>query len=129
MSRPAAYTDLSDYERKGHVVATIPATHITRFPSLGQHLLAALAEASRLGLAIEDDDIVIVKTDAELNAALKTAQRGWDAHRDYYEQARAGEPLETWKHYGTKSHARAEGLPVPEFDEDGYATFPAEVAS
>jgi hypothetical protein len=129
MSRPTTHADLPDYARKGHVVATIPATYITRYPSLGQHLLAALAEAERLGLTIEDDDIVIQKTDDELDAALKSAQNSWDTSQRWYDEAANGEVIDSWKQYSVKSHAKAEGLLVPEFDDAGNAVFDVEAVA
>ena len=126
MSRPTSHADLSDYVRKGHVVASIPATFITRYPSLGQHLLAALAEAERLGLPIDEDDIVIPKTDDELDAALKSAQHSWDTSHRWYAEARNGEVIDSWKRHSVITHATAEGLPVPKFDDAGNAIFDVE---
>lgn len=127
MTRPTTYDDLDEYNRKGHVVASIPTDYITTYPSLGMHLLAALTEADRLGLARDGNDIVIPLTGGELDSKLKSAQRSWDSSTEWYQQAVSGAPVEQWKRYSTVCHAKAEGLPVPEFDEDGFATFPAEV--
>lgn len=126
MSRPTTHADLPDHVRKGHVVATIPATFITRYPSLGQHLLAALAEAERIGLTIDEDDIVIPKTDGELDAALKSAQHSWDTSQRWYDEVSNGEVIDSWKRYSVITHAKAEGLPVPKFDDAGNAIFDVE---
>ena len=129
MSRPTSHADLPDYARKGHVVASIPATFITRYPSLGQHLLAALAEAERLGLVIDGDDIVIPKDDDELDVALRSAQSSWDTSKRWYDEARNGEVIDSWKRHSVITHARTEGLPVPGFDEFGNAIFDAEAVA
>lgn len=118
MSRPVTHDDLPEYDLKGHVVATIPATHITRFPSLGQHLLAALAEASRIGLTLDGDDIVIDKTVDELDAHLKSRQSLWDYAQARYEKAAAGEPIESYMHYSVNQFAKDEGLPAIEWPDE-----------
>lgn len=126
MSRPITFDDLPDYYRNGHVVASIPTGYITRYPSLGQHLLAALAEADRLGLSLVGDDIVIPLTDDELSSNLRQVQRNWDAGNAWYEEAMvSGSVTPDYRRYSVTSFAREEGRPVPTFDEDGHATFPA----
>lgn len=116
MSRPETIDDIDDYARAGHVVATIPPDHITAFPSLGQHLLAALAEAERLGLARVGNDIVIPLTDDELAEKLSNAQRHWDYQRESYEMWIAGTiPVDGMKSYRealAAQHAKREGLPL-----------------
>jgi hypothetical protein len=116
MTRPTSHADLTEYALKGHVVATIPATFITRFPSLGQHLLAALAEAQRLGLTIDGDDIVIDKTEAELDSAVKSAQTSWDYDLKFYERWIAGtladDSMRSYYESSARRFAKAEGLPV-----------------
>lgn len=126
MSRPTTHADLPDYVRKGHVVATIPATYITRFPSVGMHLLAALEEAERLGLQIDGDDIVVPKSRDELDSELRNAQTLWDTHKRWYDEVSNGEVIDSWKRYSVITHAKAEGLPVPEFDDAGNAIFDVE---
>ena len=44
MTRPATYDDLPKHRTEGHLVADIPVARITAYPSLGMHLLAAIAE-------------------------------------------------------------------------------------
>lgn len=116
MTRPYSPEDLEAYELKGHRVATIPSTYITRYPSLGQHLLAALAEAERLGLVIDDGDIIIPLTEKELDIKLKSAQDSWDfgkrVHDKYLEDGVWPDHAWSWGHY-----LRAEGIDVPKKDE------------
>jgi len=114
MTRPETIDDLTPYERQGHDVATITPANITRHPALGQHLLAALAEAERLGLEIVEDTIRIPLTDDEQAARVATAQRNWDTGKSYYDRAVAGEPLETWAHYTVKRWCKDEGIDIPE---------------
>ena len=127
MSRPATHDDLDTYARKGHVVATIPSTFITTYPSLGQHLLAALAEAQRLGLTIVEDAITIPLTADELDTRLSNAQNSWDYQQGKYRAIETGEILESWQRYGVIEWAKGEGLPLPTFDEGGLAIFPETV--
>lgn len=122
MSRPTTHDDLEDYVRKGHVVASIPSTYITRYPSLGQHLLAALAEADRLGLTVTTDgDIVIDLTTDELDTQLKSAQRSWDYDEASYRKAVAGEPIEQWRRSGVDRWARTEGMDPVAWDASAVA--------
>lgn len=87
-TRPITHDDLPDYARQGHLVALIPGDYLTRYPSLGQHLLAAIAEAERLGLRhTSDGRIEIPRTEVELDKALEQAQRSWDMDKERYEQA------------------------------------------
>ncbi|MEO5317634.1 hypothetical protein PV761_03435 [Arthrobacter sp. CC3] len=116
MTRPTSPADLEDYQTRGHRVATIPSDYITRYPSLGQHLLAALAEAGRLGLAIEDGEIVIPLTETELDNKLQSAQRSWDAGKELHDKYLAdGE----WPKYSYVwgSYLTAEGIATPEKPE------------
>lgn len=79
MSRPSSHDDLTDWQRQGHLVALIASDYITRYPSIGQHLLAAVAEADRLSLLREDDGTIrIPLTAGELDAKLRSDQRSWD---------------------------------------------------
>jgi len=118
MARPQAWEDLEDYARKGHVIASIPSTFITRHPSLGAHLLAALAEAGRLGLTVEGDEIVIEQTTEERAAALASAQRSWDYSHEKYEAWIAGtladDGLRSFYEHGAARFAKSEGLPLPD---------------
>ena len=89
MARPTTHDDLPDYQRAGHIVANIESEYVVKYPSLGQHLLAALAEAERLGLTVEAGVITLPKTTDELDEALTNAQRLWDNSADRYEAALA----------------------------------------
>lgn len=92
MSRPSTHDDLPDYTRQGHLVAHVPSDYITRYPSLGQHLLAALAEADTLGLVrTPEGRIEIPRTDEELDQSLEQAQRSWDYNLRRYEGVLAGD--------------------------------------
>lgn len=114
MARPSNPSDLDKWQLRGHVIATIPSDHITKYPSLGQHLLAALAEADRLGLDRDGDDIVIPLTEAELDAKVKSAQRSWDYDKATYEAALAGEDIEGWRLSSMHNWCKAEGIEIPE---------------
>lgn len=112
MSRPESHDDLSDWQRQGHLVAQIPSDYITRHPSLGQHLLAALAEADRLGLTLDaDGSIRIPQTDDELDAQVKAQQRSWDYSAERWEKSMAGdaEACPTYMRYTVDAWAKAEG--------------------
>ena len=128
MTRPTTHDDLPDYRRQGHLVAHIPSDYVTRWPSLGQHLLAALAEADRLGLTRAGDGrIEIPLTDKELDDALKSAQRSWDTSAEWYATARDGGEVETWKRNSIDNWARQEGRdPI---DWDAFESERAEVES
>ena len=117
MSRPESPEDLEEYYRRGHEVATIPSDYITRFPSLGMHLLAALAEAERLGLQVENGAITIPLTQEELDAKIKSAQRSWDTGKEMHDKYLAdGE----WPKYSYvwNSYLLAEGIEAPTKPED-----------
>lgn len=115
-TRPTTFDDLNDYERAGHIVATVNSDFIVKHPSLGMHLLAAISEAPRLGMVVEDGVISVPLTDAELEAKLTAAQRSWDASRDWYEAARAdAAATESWKRHSVDRWATAEGLPAIEW--------------
>lgn len=116
MSRPEGYDDLPDYQREGHLIARIPSDHITRYPSLGMHLLAAIAEADRLGLVINDDRIEVPPTDEELDAALAQQQRSWDTAHEWYAAAVNGDEVETWKRNTVNNWARKEGRDPIDWD-------------
>ena len=93
MARPETHDDLYDHQRQGHLVAIIPSEFITRYPSLGHHLLAAIAEADHLGLIRDDDGAIrIAQTDGELDAKLDSAQRSWDYSAERWEKSMAGDP-------------------------------------
>ena len=128
MARPESFDDLPKYARQGHLVCTVPKDYLTAFPEVGGHLLAALMAADKAGMERDGDDVVIPLTDAERAQKLETSQRSWDHSHDLYERASAGEPLDRWQRYDARNHATAEKLPVPEFDEDGFATFPGPVS-
>ena len=87
MARPTTHDDLPDYIREGHRVAHVEAAFVVAYPSLGQHLLAALAEAERLGLTVEAGTITLPKTTEELDEALANAQRTWDHSAERYDAA------------------------------------------
>lgn len=112
MSRPESHDDLSDWQRQGHLVALIPSDHITRHPALGQHLLAAIAEADRLGLVREEDgSIRIPFTTEELDAKVAGEQRSWDYNHERYEKSIAGdvEACPTYMRNSVDMWAVAEG--------------------
>ena len=112
MSRPETHADLPQYERGGHQVATVTADYVVKYPSLGHHLLAALAEAERLGMSIEDGVISIPKTTDELDAALAQRQRMWDNSAERYAKAAADPesvPESYWRG-DVDRFAAAEGL-------------------
>lgn len=110
-TRPTSHDDLPDYQRQGHLVAQIPADHITRYPSLGQHLLAALAEADHLQLVRTPDGAIrIPRTTEELDASLAGAQKNWDTSARWYEDARMDPAaVEVWKRSSVDHWAKAEG--------------------
>lgn len=118
MARPTTHDDLPDYLRAQHSVAHIEAEYVVKYPSLGQHLLAALAEAERLGLTVEAGAITLPKTDEELDNALTQAQRSWDVSAERYEKAVVDpESVEVgiWRKI-TNDWARENGLPEVEWD-------------
>ncbi|MDR7253753.1 hypothetical protein J2X46_002743 [Nocardioides sp. BE266] len=103
---------MSDWQRQGHLVAQIPSEHLTRHPALGAHLLAAVAEADRLGLIREaDGSIRIPLTDDELDVKVKSEQRSWDWNAERWEKSMAGdtEVCPTWARSGVDAWAKAEG--------------------
>jgi hypothetical protein len=116
MTRPVNTEDLPDYERKGHLVARIESSYITRHPSLGQHLLAALAEADHLGLVVDDGEIIIPLTEAELDRKVKSAQDSWDFGKEVYEKFIEDGvwPERAWS-WG--AYLRAEGIAAPTKEE------------
>ena len=116
MTRPSSPADLKDYETKGHTVARIESAHITRHPSLGQHLLSALAEADRLGLVIDDGEILIPLTEEEPDRKVKSAQDSWDFGKDVYEGfLKSGVwPERSW---GWAAYLSAEGIEAPKKEE------------
>ena len=114
MARPENHEDLDDWTRKGHIVATVHSEHLTRFPSLGMRLLAALAEAERLGLTLQDGEITIPPTAEELDKKLETHQRSWDYNLARWQRLVAGEELKDWEHTAAIDWAKTEGLDVPE---------------
>jgi hypothetical protein len=119
ITRPTSYDNLADYQREGHLVAQITAEYAVRFPSLGQHLLAALAEAKHLGLEVEDGTIRIARTTDELDASLASEQRSWDHIRDYYLKA-VDDPAsitEPYRRGWVDTFATNEGLPAIEWPE------------
>lgn len=119
MSMPQTIEELSEWQKKGHTVATIPADYITKYPSLGMHLLAALAEAEHLGLTITDGEIIIPLNDDEIATKIKSAQDSWTYGKNAYEKF-----LEdgTWPKYTSLwfEYLNAEGIERP--------TKPAEVS-
>lgn len=116
MTRPSSPEDLEEYNRRGHSVATIPADYITRHPSLGMHLLAALAEAERLGLQVENGEITIPLTDEELDYKVKAAQRSWDSGKELYEKYLADGEWPKY-YYIWSSYLTAEGIESPKKPE------------
>jgi hypothetical protein len=88
-TRPETHEDLPDYLTEGHMVALVAADYLVRFPTLGLHLLAALGEAKGLGLHVTDEGkVMLPKSDAELNTALRQQQETWDRARANYNEAR-----------------------------------------
>ncbi len=90
MSRPI---DLPEYQREPklllHYDTELAATH----PSVGVHLMAAAAEAQRLGLILGVDGgsgiavVRVARSADELAKALEAAQKGWDADLARYDKA------------------------------------------
>ena len=82
------------------------------------HLLAALAEAERLGLQVGDGgEIKIALTDEELDNKVKSAQRSWDAGKEMHDKYLAdGE----WPQYSYvwNPYLTAEGIEAPTKPED-----------
>jgi len=109
-TRPKSVADLTEWDLRGRTIATIDSQHLVKFPSLGLHLLAALAEAERLGLTVKDGEIVDPLTDEEIGAKVIAKQKSWDYDRAAYEKARGGEPVESWRRYQVDNFAAAEGL-------------------
>lgn len=120
MARPANHADLPDYVREGHRVAHIEAEYVVKYPSLGQHLLAALAEAERLGLDVEAGTITLPKTTEELDKELADAQQSWDYSHERYANA-ASDPSVVepgiWRKI-TNDWARENDLPEIEWDAE-----------
>lgn len=119
MARPETHADLSEWQRQGHLLATIPSDFITRHPSLGQHLLAAIAEADRLGLPrTSDGEIRIPKTDDELDVALRSEQRSWDYNAERWAAATNGDPDACIPalRYSVDAWAKAEGRDAVDWD-------------
>jgi hypothetical protein len=116
MTRPTSIEDLDDYDRKGHRVATITSTYITRYPSLGMHLLAALTEASRLGLDVDDEEITIPLTEGELAANIKRAQDSWDRGKAMYDKYLEDRE---WPKYPSTwfAYLKTEGIAIPNKEE------------
>jgi|GEM_PF-5605907 len=116
MTRPSSTEDLDEYDVRGHRVATIPSHYITTYPSLGMHLLGALAEAGRLGLDVEDGEITIPLTEKELATKIKSAQRTWDlgkgVYEKYLEDGQWPDSYWVWSAY-----LKAEGIAVPKKPE------------
>lgn len=127
MSRPDSHDDLIDWQRQGHLVAQIPSEHLTRHPSLGAHLLAAVAEADRLGLVREDDgSIRIPLTDDELDAKVKSEQRSWDYNAERWEKSIQGDPeaCPTYMRSTLDAWAKADGRDLVD-----WAALDAEVSA
>lgn len=117
MSRPAVAADIDAYYLKGHTVAVIHSENLIRYPSLGKHLLASLAEAAHLGLEVGEGEIIIPLTDEEIARKIETEGRSWDFGKEAYEKyLNDGEwPKYTylWDKYLT-----AEGIEAPTKPED-----------
>lgn len=120
-TRPECHEDLEDYQTNPHVVAKIDAPYLVRYPSLGLHLLAALNEAKTLGLRVSNDgEILLPRSDVELNAALRQAQSVWDGNRDRYLRA-AADPAsitEGYQRNWVNRFAEAENLPAIVWDAE-----------
>lgn len=117
MSRPTSPDDIEEYYRRGHRVAEIPADYITRYPSLGMHLLAALAEAERLGLTVKDGEITIELTDEELDRKIQSAQRSWDVGKEMHDKYLADGEWPQY-YYLWDAYLKAEGIEKPKKPED-----------
>lgn len=119
MSRPESHDDLTDWQRQGHLVAQIPSEFLTRHPALGAHLLAAVAEADRLGLVREEDgSIRIPLTDDELDAKVRSEQRSWDYNAERWEKSMQGdaEACPSYLRYSVDQWARSEGRDAVDWD-------------
>jgi len=117
MSRPTTYDDLPDYARQGHLVATIAAEFVVKYPSLGQHLLSALAEAERLGMTVQGGEIRLERTTEELDEALANHQRIWDNAEERYRKAFADPSTVEGVWQGiVNRHAADEGYPAIDFE-------------
>lgn len=116
-TRPKTIEDLTEWDRRGHHVATVTANQIVNYPSLGQHLLAALAEAERLGFDVKDGEIVIPLTAEELEKKLEQKQRAWDNDQADYRKALAGEPTYAWRRNTIDAWAKGEALEPVNWDE------------
>lgn len=113
MARPSMHEDLEDYQRQGHLVASIPTDYITRFPTLGVHLLNALIEAELLGLEVDGGQIRLDRTTEELDEALAAAQRNWDNIQGYYDRATETPWFdEEYRRSWVDRHAKENGLPA-----------------
>lgn len=118
-TRPTSYDDLTDWQKQGHQVAAVTPEFVVRYPSLGQHLLAALAEAEHLGMTVVDGVITIELTDDELQRKLKAEQRSWDTTRDWYHAAVADpSAIDSWKHSSINAWATREGLDPIAWDDE-----------
>lgn len=118
VTRPKSVEDLSDWESRGHSVFTIDATYCIRYPSLGQHLLAALAEAERLGMTVTDGLVEMPKTTDELDQILAGKQRNWDNDKNAYLKA-LDDPTTCpdWRRNSLNAWARAEGVQEIDFEQ------------
>jgi len=113
MTRPSSHEDLSNYDRKGSTLAIIYSGDAAlEHPTVTQHLMAALAEAQRLGLGIKGGEIATIPTEAELDKKLATAQSDWDrgeaAYMKYQEDGTFPVHNYKWSDYLT-----AEGIETP----------------
>lgn len=123
MSRPEEFEHLTDYQRQGHKVAMVFSDQIIRYPSLGLHLLAALAEADRLGLEVENGEIVIPLTTAELDSKLAQAQRNWESSAKSYADALADPAgdLPEWRRQSINGWAEENGRTAIVWPDDAEA--------
>ncbi|MDM8086317.1 hypothetical protein QUV83_16200 [Cellulomonas cellasea] len=112
MARPSTHGDLSEHQRKPVTIASAYLSTLVQYPTLGQHFVAALIEAGRLGLTVTDDgEIQRPRTDAELDNTLRSAQATWDDGKADYEAALAG-ATPTYR-YRIEAYCKAEGLEIP----------------
>jgi hypothetical protein len=120
MARPTTIEDVDEYLKAPHTFITVDLQFLTRDIAVGAAVLNLINEARRsVEFSFSEDGefkVTVPRSDAELAAALRSAQRSWDHGEELHAKVVDGGDIETWQRGAVNRWLKAEGREPIDWD-------------